>query len=182
VALPAYDVRVTFRPDGRLASVEGEMPLLAGAAGGEVLGAAPEAVLGLVRTLQRSGPEALVGVAWFRLPTDTDARAWSPSTWRAVVAGALPTARVRVGLAAGEQAGLWAVTASNDGDVDGVLPRLVRLGAACEMADGANGYRVADARPLVLEAAAGQRLRAHRNRIIGWARCTDPGKDLDVVQ
>ena len=32
VALPAYDVRVTWRPDGRLASVEGEMPLRAGAA------------------------------------------------------------------------------------------------------------------------------------------------------
>ena len=45
VALPAYDVRVTWRPDGRLASVEGEMPLRAGATNGELLRAAPEAVL-----------------------------------------------------------------------------------------------------------------------------------------
>ena len=37
VALPAYDVRVTWRPDGRLASVEGEMPLRAGATNGELL-------------------------------------------------------------------------------------------------------------------------------------------------
>ena len=37
VALPAYDVRVTWRPDGRLASVEGEMPLRAGSDDGELL-------------------------------------------------------------------------------------------------------------------------------------------------
>jgi hypothetical protein len=182
VALPAYDVRVTWRPDGRLASVEGEMPLLAGAVDGEVLGAAPEAVLGFVRTLQRVAPDNLIGIVWFRLPTDADARAWSPATWRAVVAGVLPPARVRAGLTPAERSGLWTVTVSNDGDVDGLLPRLVRLDPACEMADGANGYRVADMRPLMLEATAGERLRAHRNRVIGWARCTDPRKELDVVQ
>src|SRR5919106_2154996 len=44
VALPAYDVQVTWRPDGRLASVEGEMPLRTGSTDGETLRAAPEAV------------------------------------------------------------------------------------------------------------------------------------------
>jgi len=182
VALPAYDVRVTWRPDGRLASVEGEMPLLAGAVEGEVLGAAPDAVLGFVRTLQRVAPDNLLGIVWFRLPTDADARAWSPATWRAVVAGDLPPARVRAALMPAERSGLWTVAVSNDGDVDALQPHMVRLDPACEMADGANGYRVADTRPLMLEATAGERLRAHRTRVIGWARCTDPRKELDVVQ
>ena len=41
VAVPAYDVRVSWRADGRLASVEGEVPLLSGAANGELLGRRP---------------------------------------------------------------------------------------------------------------------------------------------
>ena len=182
VALPAYDVRVTWRPDGRLASVEGEMPLLTGTANGEVLSASPEAILGFVRTLQRAGPTGLVGIVWFRLPTDADARAWSLSTWRAVVAGELPPVRLAARLTQAEQPGLWTVAVSNDGDVDAVMPRLVRLDPGCELADGANGYRLADTRPLMLEATSSERLRAHRQRVVGWARCTAPGKDLDVVQ
>jgi hypothetical protein len=116
------------------------------------------------------------------LPTDADSRAWSLATWRAVVTGVLPAIRVSARLAPAEQPGLWTVTLSNDGDVDSVLPQRVRLDQACAMADGANGYRVTDTRPLALEATARERLRAHRTRAIGWARCTDPGKELDVVQ
>jgi hypothetical protein len=181
VALPAYDVRVTWRDDGRLASVEGEMPLLTSRVGGEVLGAAPEAVLRFVQTLNRAGPEGLAGIAWFRLPTDADARAWSLPTWRAVVTGTLPPIRVSGRLTPTEHSGLWTVTLSNDGDVDSVLPRLVRLDPVCAMADGANGYRVADT-PLTFESTGRERLRAHHTRVIGWARCADPRKELDVVQ
>ena len=186
VAVPAYDVRVTWRADGRLASVEGEMPLLGGANNGELLGAAPEAVLKFLRALDRSGPEGLVGVAWFRLPTDADARSWSMQTWRAVIAGTLPAARLNAKLVPTERPDLWTVTLSNDGPVDAVLPRQVRLGPACGMADGANGFRLTLAsqragQPLVLEATANGRLRANRERIIGWARCAQPERGLDVV-
>ena len=182
VALPAYDVRVTWRPDGRLASVEGEMPLRAGR-GGELLAAAPEAVLKFLNAMRLGAPEGLVGIAWFRLPTDADSRAWSLQTWRAVIAGELPAVRLSAGLVPAERSDLWTVTLSNDGPIDAPLPRQVRLDPACEMADGANGFRLAAAgRPLVLEATGNDRLRAERKRIIGWARCTDPGRTLDVVQ
>jgi len=182
VALPAYDVRVTWRPDGRLASVEGEMPLRTGR-GGEVLAAAPEAVLKFLNEMRRGAPEGLVGIAWFRLPTDADSRAWSLQTWRAVIAGELPASRLSAGLVPAERSDLWTVTLSNDGPVDAPLPRQVRLDPACEMADGANGFKLAAAGgPLVLEATGNDRLRAERKRIIGWARCTDPGRMLDVVQ
>jgi hypothetical protein len=182
VALPAYDVRVTWRSDGRLASVEGEMPLRTGRSG-ELLAAAPEAVLQFLHAMRRGAPEDLVGIAWFRLPTDADSRAWSLQTWRAVIAGELPAARLSAGLVPAERADLWTVTLSNDGPADATLPRQVRLDPACEAADGANGFRLAAAGgPLVLEAARGGRLRANRKRIIGWARCTEPERMLDVVQ
>jgi hypothetical protein len=187
VALPAYNVRVTWRPNGRLASVEGEMPLLAGPSDGELLGAAPEAVLQFLQSLRRTAPANLIGVAWFRLPTDADQRSWSLQTWRAVIAGTLPPVRLSAGLVATEHPDVWTVTLSNDGPVDAALPRQVRLDPDCEMADGANGFRLTAGsrraeRPLVLETAGADRLRAHRKRIIGWARCTRPGKELDVVQ
>ena len=182
VALPAYDVRATWRPDGRLASVEGEMPLRAGATDGELLSAAPEAVLKFLNAMRFGAPEGLVGIAWFRLPTDADSRAWSLQTWRAVIAGELPATRLSAGLVPAERADLWTVTLSNDGPVDAVLPRQVRLGPGCEAADGANGFRLAAAGgPLVLEATGNGRLRANRKRIIGWARCAAPERVLDVV-
>ena len=187
VALPAYDVRVSWRADGRLASVEGEVPLLAGGPDSELLGAAPEAVLRFLQSLQRGAPEGLIGIAWFRLPTEADSRSWSPQTWRAVVTGALPPVRLSAGLVPTERSDLWTVTLANDGAVDAALPRQVRLDPACEIADGANGFRLRTGgaqpgRPLVLEAADGGRLRAHRQRVIGWARCTEPGRELHVAQ
>jgi len=183
VALPAYDVRVTWRVDGRLASVEGEMPLRAGATNGELLRASPEAVLRFLNAMRLGAPEGLVGVAWFRLPTDADSRAWSLQTWRAVIAGELPAVRLSAGLVPAERSDLWTVTLSNDGPADAALPRRIRLDSACEAADGANGFRLTAAGgPLVLEATGNGRLRANRKRIIGWARCTEPKRVLDVLQ
>lgn len=183
VALPAYDVRVTWRSNGRLASVEGEVPLLAGA-GGEVLDARPEAVLGLLHALQRSAPAGLVGVVWFRLPTETDRRAWSLETWRAVVTDRLSPAQVSAALVQAEQPDLWNVVLSNDGSVDAALPAQVRLDPACLTADGANGFRlVADGKSdhRALESNGNGRLRAQTKRTIGWARCVQPERQLHVV-
>ena len=180
VALPAYDVRVTWTNDGRLASVEGEVPLLTGAAPGTTLRAAPEAVLELIRRLQRAAPENLVGVAWFRLPTGDDRRAWSPDTWRAVVTDRLLPAKVSASLVPADGPGLWTVMLANDGAIDADVPRRVRLDAGCAMADGANGFRLVADAPLALVSAGG-RLRAQERRVIGWARCTEPQRQLDVA-
>ena len=183
VALPAYDVRVTWRSNGRLASVEGEVPLLAGQ-GGDVLDARPEAVLGLLHALQSSAPAGLIGVVWFRLPTEADTRAWSLETWRAVVTDRLSPAKVSAALVPAEQSDLWNVVLSNEGSVDAPLPSQVRLDAACQAADGANGFRlVADrpADPRVLESNGNGRLRAQTKRTIGWARCVQPERQLHVV-
>jgi hypothetical protein len=180
VALPAYDVRVTWTNDGRLASVEGEMPLLTASAPGATLRAAPEAVLDLIRRLQRVAPDNLVGFAWFRLPTGDDRRAWSPDTWRAVVSDRLVSTKVSASLVPAESHGLWTVMLANDAAIDADVPRRVRLDAGCALADGANGFRLVAGAPLSL-ASAGGRLRAQERRIIGWARCTEPQRQLDVA-
>jgi hypothetical protein len=180
VALPAYDVRVTWRHDGRLASVEGERPLLTGSAPGETLRASPQAVLSFLRALQRDAPDTLAGIVWFRLPTEIDRRAWSPDTWRAVVTDHLPAVTLSAALVATDNPGLWTVTLSNDGVVDAAAPRRVRLDPSCTLADGANGFRPVDGAPLSLQGAGG-RLRAHESRVIGWARCTGPQRHLDVA-
>lgn len=187
VALPVYDVRVSWRADGRLASVEGEVPLLDGGRDSALLGATPEVIRDFLARLSIAAPRGLTGIAWFRLPTDADQRAWSLPTWRAVVAGVLPPRQLRAALLPTERADLWTVALSNDGVTDAPLPRQVRLDKACELADGANGFRLRTAgsdveRPLILEAAGEGRLRAHRKRVIGWARCTQPGSALDVVE
>ena len=51
--------------------------------------------------MQRDAPDSLVGIVWFRLPTDSDRRAWSPDTWRAVVTDRLPPATLSATLVAG---------------------------------------------------------------------------------
>jgi hypothetical protein len=185
VALPDYDVRVTWRPDGRLASVEGEVPLLTGG-GGDLLGAPPETVLGFLHTLQRSAPAGLIGIVWFRLPTDADSRSWGLETWRAVVTDRLSPARLSATLIQAEQPDLWTVMLSNDGMADAQLPQRVRLDPACALADGANGFRLTvdtqpDRRALILEGTGNGRLRAQAKRTIGWARCSNPERQLDVV-
>lgn len=181
VALPAYDVRVTWSRNGALASVEGEVALLTGQAPGETLRAAPEAVLAFLQALQRATPDNLAGIAWFRLPTDADRRAWSHATWRAVLTGRLPPAQLSASLVPAEAADLWTVTLSNDSSIDAVVPRQVRLDPACAMADGANGFRLVGGAPLTLEGNGHGRLRPHDTRVIGWARCTDPRRHLDVA-
>ena len=181
VALPAYDVRVTWSRDGALASVEGEVPLLVGAARGETLRAAPEAVLAFLHAMHRAAPDNLVGITWFRLPTETDKRAWSPETWRAVLTDRLPVARSSASLVPAGAADLWTVILANDGTVDAAVPRRVQLDPACALADGANGFRLVASTPLALEGSGNGRMRPHDSRIIGWARCTHPRRQLDVA-
>ncbi len=131
--------------------------------------------------MQRAAPDNLVGIAWFRLPIDTDKRAWSPETWRAVLTDRLPPTQLHASLVPAEAVDLWTVTLSNDGTVDAAIPRRVQLDPACALADGANGFRLAGGTPLALEGSGNGRLRAHDTRVIGWARCTEPRRHLDVA-
>jgi Protein of unknown function (DUF3142) len=181
VALPAYGTRVSWTADGRLRAVESERPLLVDAPAAAELMASPREVADLLRSLERARPAALVGIVWFRLPTDGDSRAWSLSTWRAVILGGPLGAPVEAQAVPGARPGLSDIRLINAEDVDAELPRRVVLPGGCGLADGINGYALAqrDGGP-VLERVQSGLLHGHHQQIIGWMRCTAGLGDIHV--
>ncbi len=177
VALPCYGAAVTFDNFGNLRSVEGEVPRLAGDASSRELMALPSEVSGLLRQLQHDGLRGLRGVAWFRLPTAEDRRAWSLPTWHAVMRGQPLQGRAELQLRAAGDPGAFDLVLANAGPHDAELPRRVQATAACTAADGANGYVVqpTGGAPALQRTAPGL-LRSGQQRVIGWLRCTDTGE------
>jgi hypothetical protein len=141
-ALPAYGVRISWRSDGTVLAVESEVPVLAGGFRRSELVAQPLEVAQVLRALQSDPPSNLLGVAWFRLPSANDARAWSVSTWRSVIRGSDEQASIKVLIEKTDTPGLNNVVLVNDGEVDANLPRAVTLPSACTLADAINGYTI----------------------------------------
>lgn len=174
VALPCYGAAVTYDKFGNLRSVEGEVPRLAGHASSGELMALPSEVSGLIQQLQDDGVRGLRGVAWFRLPTADDRRAWSLATWHAVMRGQPLRGRAGLQLRAAGDPGAFDLVLVNTGPHDAELPRRVEAAAACTAADGANGYVAGHAGTVpVLQRAAPGLLRSGQERVIGWLRCAD---------
>lgn len=172
VALPTYGSRVSWNADGTLLAVESEQGARAAGAVASELYASPVAVRGVVDRLARARPAGLVGVAWFRLPTPEDTRAWSLATWRGVVTGKLDAPALRATLRPGTGDAAADVLIDNPGGIDAVAPVAVRLPHGCDVADGVDGYvvrRTDDGLELVSRQA--RPLPAHVQRPIGWARC-----------
>ncbi|WP_233171561.1 DUF3142 domain-containing protein [Dyella sp. ASV21] len=172
VALPAYGTRVSWDDQGRVAAIESERPTLSGASDANELFADPVAMQGFLNTLQADAPPGLAGIVWFRLPTDDDTRAWSMATWRAVLLHQPLRISLLAQVRAARQASLRDLVLINAGNADVPLPSLVRLDAACSLADGANGYTLQRSdHGLFLQRARGGLLRAGRQLAIGWLRC-----------
>ncbi len=172
VALPTYGTRVSWDEQGRIATIESERPTLVSGDGASELFADPQVLQRFVAAMESDAPRGLVGIAWFRLPTDDDGRAWSMATWHAVLArvplkaSLLGVARSRGGTA------LQDLVLINAGNADVSLPSLVRVNAACDVADGINGYSVLrSAHGLFLQRTRGGLLRAGHQLNIGWLRC-----------
>ena len=181
VALPAYGTRVSWTADGRLRAIESERPLLIDAPASAELIAPPREVAALLRDLEGARPAGLAGIVWFRLPTDGDSRAWSLSTWRAVILGEPLRAQVRAEAVSGAQPGLSDIRLINGDNVDAELPRRVALPGGCAVADGINGYSLAqrDDGP-GLERLQPGLLHGHHQQTIGWMRCTAALGDIHV--
>ncbi len=173
VALPAYGVRVTWRGDGNMLAVESEEPLLAGGYSASEMVVSPEAVSAFLRELERDPPASLTGIVWFRLPGAGDVRAWSPETWRAVVLGKPLNPRVEAIVEKSTIPGMNNIVLINQGDVDGGLPQRIDLPSSCTIADGINGYTLAQSETgLSIERQQDGLLPGHQRRLIGWMRCT----------
>jgi hypothetical protein len=181
VALPAYGTRVSWREDGGLLAVESEAPVLAGGTAATDLMASPQDVAALLRRLERARPARLLGIVWFRLPTDGDNRAWSLATWRAVIRGESLRGRVEALAEATDRPGLSNLVLANSEGIDADLPQRVDLPKSCALADGINGYTLehADAGLALRRLRAGL-LRGHHRQTIGWVRCAVDRADFHV--
>lgn len=172
VALPTYATRVSWDERGQVISVESEVPTLTGGAQASELVAHPDDVAQLLVSLDHNRPSRLAGVVWFRLPTATDDRAWSLSTWRAVVTGEPLKSELVALTQPGQADGILDILLRNEGAGDAPLPSRVTLPPGCRLADGINGYGFArEGDRLVLKRTQAGWLHAHRKRAIGWARC-----------
>jgi len=183
VALPSYGTRVSWDDNGRISAVESERPLLASGNTAQELTASPAVVSAFLARLDKNPETGLIGVVWFRLPTEDDVRNWSLPTWQAVLARQPLRAVVTVEAQASAQAGLHDLTLRNNGNADSTLPLIVRIDAAsaCDAADGINGYALeADAQGKYLRRTRDGLLRAGYQRNIGWAHCGQPHIQLHV--
>lgn len=172
VALPTYGSRVTWNADGSMLAVESEQDLRAADTAASELYASPVAVRGLIERLERHRPRGLVGVAWFRLPTPDDRRAWSLATWRGVVTGHLDAPPLRAVLRPGKDGAAADVVLENTGGIDRAPPAAIGLPRGCDLADGIDGYvvqRAGDGLELVSRQA--RPLPAQTQRAVGWAHC-----------
>ncbi len=181
IALPDYGSRVSWDDQGRLASVQSEATVLDSGDDSRELLAMPAQIADFLAQLRRDPPPHLVGIVWFRLPTSQDSRAWSLATWLAVIR----QQPLRTALIAATQTsstpGTLDLLLSNPGDVDAPLPARIMLPANCKLADGVNGYALRARREtLGLQRLQPGLLQAHRQRVIGWARCGATGVELDV--
>lgn len=183
VALPSYGTRVSWDDNGRISAVESERPLLASGNAAQELSASPAVVSAFLARLDKNPAPGLVGVVWFRLPTEDDLRNWSLPTWQAVLARQPLTTAMTVEAQPNAQAGLHDFTLRNNGNADSALPLIVRIDAAsaCDAADGINGYALeTDAQGKYLRRTRDGLLRAGYQRNIGWARCGQAHIQLHV--
>ena len=181
VALPSYGSRVGFDDSGQVSFVENESALGRGTAKSQELIVAPESVRQLMLAVNGNRPKNLRGYAWFRLPTDSDQRAWSIATWRAVIQGMPLTPAARIAVRPTSDPKLFDVVMQNSGHTDVASPARIRLAASCSDADGVGGYlaQTIEGR-LWLVRQTPTLLRAQHEFNAGWARCEqDPSKELN---
>jgi len=186
IALPTYGSRVSWDAQGRLASVQSESVALDSGDDSRELLATPQQVAAFLAQLRRDPPANLAGIAWFRLPTAQDDRAWTLPTWLAVIRQQ-PLGNELVAVAqASTTPGMLDLLLRNPGELDAPLPGRVTLPSSCTLADGINGYAKQSVQgesnrdTLVLERRQLGLLPAHRQRVIGWARCAAQGVELHV--
>lgn len=181
VALPAYGSRVAWDADGRVVSIESERTTLVSGAESHELMADPQTLQDFVRQLTRKPPPGLAGIVWFRLPTQQDSRAWSPVTWRAVLAQAPISPQIDAQLRSTGDPQLFDLVLSNTGVGDGPPPSIIRITGSCAAADGINGYvMVRGTDGLSFQARQPGLLKPGRQRTVGWLRCAKGKESLHV--
>ena len=183
VALPNYGSRVTFSESGRLLSVESEMPQSGTADQTRELFVPPITVANFLRSLKVPAGGALQGIVWFRLPLESDQRAWSRATWHAVMQYATLPVDWRVEWrphAAGVSEGTLILR--NLSGIDNPAPATISLHARCKLVrDGTYLLDVESGGTLVLARKERHLIRGHSEFILGQLHCTDTPRDFQIA-
>ncbi len=180
IALPTYWSKVSWDKEGRVAAIESEVNRY-GMNEGESreLFVDPAEVSQFVRNLQRAPLRGCEGIAWFRLPTTDDERAWGMATWKNVMAGRVPAPMDAVVRVKETQRGVKDIYVANQGAQDGQLPVEVAVASeGCEFADAMEPYGFTRelARVRFRLNRRGGVLKAGQERMVGWVRCA--GKEM----
>ena len=191
VALPTYGYRLAFDARGEFfaLSAEGPAPRRPAGTRTRVVRTDPAEMLRLERALAAEPPPGCAGVIWFRLPVEGDRLNWNLATFRKVLAGETPRARLEL-QARWSERGLAEILAVNAGDTSEPAPARVKVswreGARLVGADGLGGYepegrRGEPALTLKIGAEAQEELIAPgKSRAVGWLRFSDETK-IEVV-
>lgn len=169
LALPAYGVALIHGAGG--VSVESET-ILHNNSPRDELHSDPEDVARLISKLRSHKPKHLVGLIWFRLPLETDRRAWPWQTLAAVISERSLYSQLEILL---YQKGFSGdVSIRNTGNAPAALPDQVVLNANhCEAGDGVSGYRYSFDGEVATFRRSDSRtmLAAGKSVQIGWLNC-----------
>lgn len=181
IALPTYGSRVQWDNLGRVAAIESEQSALMETKQSVNLFADPVDVQSFLKDLGHRQYRGLAGVAWFRLPTSDDRRAWSARTWRNVVQLKPLEQRFEVRVIPTDDSFLKDIFLENTGAVDAPAPSVVRLHGACSSGDGAGAYTF-ERYPenAILRRGAAKLFRSGEKYRIGWVRCATKGLTVEL--
>ena len=180
VALPTYGYRLVFDAAGDFVSLSAETSAPRWAGGRtRIVRSDPAEMLRIERALAAEPPPGCEGVIWFRLPVEGDRLNWDMATFRKVLTGEAPRARLEVEARWSER-GLAEIVAVNRGDTSEPTPARVRVSwperARFLAADGLRGYEPARrGAERTMELKGGPEAREDllgpgKSRAIGWLR------------
>jgi hypothetical protein len=187
VALPTYGYRLVFNAAGEFValSAEGPEPRTGVGARTRVVRSDPAEMLRMERALATEPPPGCEGVIWFRLPVAGDRLNWDMTTFRKVLRGEEPRARLNIEARWSER-GLAEIVVENRGDTSEPPPGRVRVawptGGRLVASDGLGGYV-----PVLRRGESGLELKNDadvrdeligpgKRRAIGWLRFSDETK------
>lgn len=124
VALPTYGYRVAFDASGKFAALSAEGPSPAWSPGFRVktIMSDPNEIADVVHALREAPPRECLGIAWFRMPVESDELNWTWSTLEAVMSGDEPEVEFAVEVKS-PNPGLYEIWISNIGEAN-VLEQL----------------------------------------------------------
>ncbi len=171
VALPAYGAKLLLDSKGKVIAVEHEVDLMQTAAQRIDLQTDPRAVQALLEAMKKSPPKNLAQWIWFRLPLDSDLRAWKMLTLRAVMQGVqLQAAREIQSLPNGT--GGFDVHVKSTGNVPTSVPLRIALPVNCS-GEGIADYQYKSGAFIT---RATRELRPGESLVAGWMRCRTPAE------